>query len=269
MILTLLPTHDFDPTESALPWAALSVAGHEMRFATPDGRPGAADERLLTKGFGPLDRLLMTRAEVLEHYRRMEASPSFRAPVKYDDVDPETVDMLLVPGGHAPGMRTMLDSDAAKRIVVAQFRRGGAVGTVCHGVLLLARSIDPETGRSVLYGKKTTGLPRRMELPAWVITRPVLGDYYRTYPRSVESEVLAAVRSKRDFDRGPLLPLRDSAERVARGFVVRDGNYVSARWPGDCHAYAAALVDVARAFAPARGESADERGAESAGRGIA
>jgi hypothetical protein len=44
----------------------------------------------------------------------------------------------------------------------------------CHGVLLAARS-SLHSGKSVLYGKKTTALTKRMELIAWRLTR--LGTY--------------------------------------------------------------------------------------------
>jgi hypothetical protein len=43
------------------------------------------------------------------------------------------------------------------------------------------------------------------------------------------------------------LPLRrDSAARLGVGFTVRDGDYLSARWPGDAHRFAsefAAMID--------------------------
>ena len=54
----------------------------------------------------------------------------------------------------------------------------------------------------------------------------------------------AALASPDDFLAGPRLPIRDSAAAPHRGFSVRDGNYVSARWPGDCHRFAGELVDV-------------------------
>jgi putative intracellular protease/amidase len=244
MIVMLLPECDYDPTESALPWAALLEAGHEVCFATPRGLEARADERLLTRGFGPLSPLLMTRPDALGRYHEMARTESFKQPMRYEDVDPTNLDLLLVPGGHAPGMRSMLDSVAAKRIVVEQFRLERPVAAVCHGVLLLARSIDPVTNRSVLYGRRTTALPATMERPAIAITRPFLGDYYRTYPQTVQSEVVAALASPDDFEAGPLLPRRDRADRPDIGFCVRDGVYLSARWPGDCHRYAREVVSL-------------------------
>jgi hypothetical protein len=74
------------------------------------------------------------------------------------------------------------------------------------------------------------------------MTKPFLGDYYRTYPRTVQDEVEAALASPKDFDAGPLVPRRDDEKHP--GFVMRDRSYVSARWPGDCHAFARACVEL-------------------------
>jgi len=37
-ILIPLPSDDFDPTESGVPWRGLNARGHRIVFATPDGR---------------------------------------------------------------------------------------------------------------------------------------------------------------------------------------------------------------------------------------
>jgi protease I len=78
----------------------------------------------------------------------------------------------------------------------------------------------------------------------------VLGGYYRTYPQTVESEVKAALASRGDFLKGPFGMKRDSPETVGEGFTVRDGNYLSARWPGDCHTFSARFVELLAERAP-------------------
>ena len=243
MILCLLPGSDYDPTESSVPWQALRRAGHQVCFATPDGSPAYADARLVEKGFGPLNPFLMTRRGDLQAYREMRDSQEFAHPLSYAEVQPERFSALLVPGGHAAGMRSLLESDRARELVLAFFRADKPVAAVCHGLLLLARTLDPQSGRSVLHGRKVTALPARtMELPAWLVTAPWLGRYYRTYQQTVEGEVKAALASPADFSGGPWLPLRDAPGRLRWGFTVRDGNLLSARWPGDCHRFAAELV---------------------------
>jgi protease I len=66
-----------------------------------------------------------------------------------------------------------------------------------------------------------------------------LGNYYRTHTTTVEDEVTAALASPRDFIRGSMTSRRDSPEHLDIGFTVRDGQYLSARWPGDAHRFAA------------------------------
>jgi putative intracellular protease/amidase len=243
-ILMLLPAGDYDPTEAAVPWQALVDAGHQVIFATPDGRPAHADRRLTDDGFGPLSPILMTRKDALATYRAMTEDAAFRAPLAHDAARADDVDAVHVPGGHAPGMRSLLESRPAQELCAAMFARGKPVGAICHGVLLLARARAPETGRSVLHGRRTTALTARLELSAWLMTAPFLGRYYRTYPTTVQAEVTAALRDPGDFLPGPLLPVRDTAARPERGFTVRNGSYLSARWPGDCHRYARDLVEL-------------------------
>ena len=248
MILILLPAADYDPTESSVPWQALRNAGIEVRFATPQGLPAHADPRLVDIGFGLLSSMLMTRKADLDSYTQMIESEAFRQPLAYADVDTTRFDGLLIPGGHAKGMRTLLESTQARQIALQFFKAEKPVAAVCHGVLLLARTLDPETGRSVLFGRKVTALlAATMELPAWLMTAAWLGRYYRTYKQTVEAEVKTALASKADFIRGPLIAKRDCAQAPHAGFVVRDGQLLTARWPGDCHRFAAEWVALLQA----------------------
>jgi putative intracellular protease/amidase len=243
-VVMLLPAVDYDPTESAVIWDALTSSGVDVRFATPAGEPAYADARLVDKGFSVLSPLLMTRPEPLKAYRRMIGDPHFATPCAYEGVDIDDVNGVFIPGGHAKGVRSLLESAAAQSLSVAAMSRDIPVGAVCHGVLLLARSIDPASGRSALYGRRTTALTAALELGGWAMTRMWLGDYYRTYPTTVQAEVTAALKSPADFEAGPRVTLRDSPAHLGRGFTVKDGNYLSARWPGDCHRLAADYVDM-------------------------
>jgi len=107
---------------------------------------------------------------------------------------------------------------------------------------VLARS-KGESGKSVLFGSKTTCLPKYMERSAYLLTFWKLGRYYRTYPEYVEDEVKGALARQGDFLRGPrVLTERGTSTADAPAFVVEDGRYVSARWPGDAYKFARALA---------------------------
>jgi putative intracellular protease/amidase len=133
-------------------------------------------------------------------------------------------------------MKLYLESSVLQELVASAFAAGLPVAAICHGVVLAARS-RVAGALSVLHGRKTTALTKPMELTAWSLTCAWLGDYYRTYPTTVEDEVAAALAAPGDFMRGPVSTRRDSPEHLERGFTVRDGSYLSARWPGDAHRF--------------------------------
>lgn len=236
-VLIPLPSRDFDPTEAAVPWRLLRAQGHAVTFATPDGAEAQADPRMVTgQDLGLLAPLLRANTAGRDAYRELTAAPEFRKPLRYEAIVGRAYDGLLLPGGHAPGMRPYLESAQLQQLTADFFAAQKPVAAICHGVLIAARARF-SSGRSVLYGRKTTALTKKMELTAWMLTRAYLGDYYRTYPVTVEDEVRAALKTGADFVTGPLPVRRDSIGRLDIGFIVRDGNYLSARWPGDAHRF--------------------------------
>lgn len=239
-ILVPLPDVDFDITEVAVPWKVLTEAGYQVVFATERGATPRCDPLLLT---GVIFGKLGARPDALACYRELEQDPAFRAPLTWDAVAVEDYDGLLLPGGHAPGMRQYLGSAPLQAKVAAFWALGRPVGAICHGVLVLARAKDPETGRSVLAESRTTCLPKYMERSAYLLTFWKLGRYYRTYPAYVQDEVTAALADPKRFERGPrVLTRRGTRDDDRATFVVEDGRYVSARWPGDAWAFARALL---------------------------
>jgi putative intracellular protease/amidase len=277
-VLIPLPARDFDPSEVAVSWRVLTDAGQAVRFATPDGRPAAADDMMLTgRGLDPwgaipllrnwplIGLLMRANREARRDHGEMIADPGYAAPLRWDVVDPAYFDGLLLPGGHrARGMREFLESEILQRLVVDFFEKEKPVAAICHGVLLAARSISQRTGRSVLWGYQTTALTWAFENSAWSVARITRfwdPNYYRTYleqsgqPKgfmSVQQEVTRALAHPEDFRDVPSDdPLyrrktsglaRDSIADATPAFVVRDRNYVSARWPGDVHTFAKTLA---------------------------
>lgn len=273
-VLVPLPRRDFDPTEAAVSWKVLAGLGHDVVFATPDGLAAVADDVMVTGegldpwGFVPLLKKLKVIGAVLRAdsagraaYDEMLRAPAYRAPLRWDALSADAFDGLVLPGGHrARGMREYLESEVLQRLVVAFFAADKPVGAICHGVVLAARATDPATGRSVLHGRRTTALTWALEKAGWTFGR--LGRfwdpaYYRTYleepgeasgHRSVQAEVTRALARPGDFlDVDPAAPdartktsgtSRDREDDARPAFVVRDGNYVSARWPGDAHTFA-------------------------------
>jgi putative intracellular protease/amidase len=278
-ILMPLPSRDFDPTEVAVSWSVLTGRGHRVSFATPDGRPGAADPIMVSgRGLDPwsavplLGRLKMiglmlrANADARRAYAAMIASPAFRSPARWSDLRAGDFDGLVLGGGHrARGMRDYLESETLQQLVAEFFAADKPVGAICHGVVLAARSKAAD-GRSVLHGRKTTALTWPQERIASrfaQVGRFWDRNYYRTYLErdgepagymSVEQEVTRALAAPSDFVNVPADDpnigrktsglSRDTLHDDSAAWVVRDGNYVSARWPGDTHSFGHAFADL-------------------------
>ena len=239
VVLIPLPHRDFDPTEAGVPWRMLHQQGHRIIFATEDGRPAEADPRMLTgEGLGLWAEFMRADANGRSAYEEMIRSEEYRHPIAYPTIRPEAIDGLILPGGHAVGMRPYLECAQLQTIVAKLLECGRPAGAICHGVLLVARARRAD-GKSVLYGRKTTALPKILELTGWLLTCLYLGNYYRTYATTVEDEVRASLANRNDFIRGPLSRVRrDSPYNLDAGFTVRDRNFLSARWAGDAHRFA-------------------------------
>jgi len=233
-ILVPLPDRDYDTTEVAVPWKLLRERGHRVVFATERGdvKP-ECDPRLLS---GVLFGQLGAEEEPKRFYAEMIESEEIARPLSWSTIDVAAFDALLLPGGHAPGMRQYLGSEAVHALIADFWRTKRPVAAICHGVLPLARA-------KVLAGKKTTCLPKYMERTAYFLTAWKLGRYYRTYDAYVEDEVIASLASPDDFVRGPrVLTKRGTLDDDSPAMVVEDDNYVSARWPGDAYLFAKKLL---------------------------
>ena len=236
-----LPDRDFNTTEVAVPWRVLKDAGHEVVFATEHGRTRPTCDPKLIDGviFGKLG----AAPEPIAFYRELESAPEFEAPVAWGDLEPSDFDGLILVGGHAPGMRQYLGSELLQTKVTEFWNSGKPVGAICHGVIVLARS--KQDGKSVLRSARTTCLTKPMERTAYFVTAWKLGKYYRTYPEYVEDEVKSVLDDPaKQFTRGPPALVKrgtDTDDRPA--FVVEDGRYVSARWPGDAYLFAKKMLE--------------------------
>ncbi len=272
-ILMPLPARDFDPSEAAVTWQVLRGAGHTVVFATESGRVAQGDLIMYTgRGLDPWGRYPYVRRVLLvglflradrrgrAAYRNMVQSEEFQNPITWSAIAAQDFGGIVLTGGHrARGMRAYVESVMLQHIIADFFAAMKPVAAICHGVLLVARSKRSD-GQSVLSGYKTTTLTWDQESLADRIAHVVRWwdpGYYRTYTESavepkgymsVEQEVVRALAHVSDFLRVPrsaahylrktLGLFRDTPTDNRPAWIVKDRNYVSARWPGDVHTFA-------------------------------
>jgi len=231
-ILIPLPDNDFDPTETATPWKVCIERGWKVVFSTERGAVPAADHRLLK---GPILGPLGAGPKAMDAYNAMVQTQEFQNPIKYHEIDVGEFEGVLLTGGHAPGMKQYLESKVLQDKMVLFWKAEKVIGAICHGVLVLARAIDPQTGKSILYGSKVTALTKDLERTGYALTFWLLGRRYRTYDCYVADEVRDVLESPEDFITG---------KSMLSPFVVQDGLLITSRWPRDAKKYSSGFADM-------------------------
>lgn len=228
-ILLPLPDRDFDPTECAIPWKACTRRGWTVTVSTEHGDVAEGDPNKLK---GPLPGLLSAGAQARAAYREMTQDLAYRHPIPYAEIDPDLYQAVLLPGGDAPPVRQYLESEVLQNKVLQFSRQGKLIGAICHGVLVPARTIDPQTGRSILYGHKVTAVTASLDRTGYLLCRLARRGYIM-YPRCVADEVRACLERPEDFSTG---------RSVWVPYVVADGNVVTSRWYMDAPLFAEKFV---------------------------
>jgi len=229
-ILMPLPDRDFDPTEAAIPWRACSLQGWSVAISTETGNVPVGDLRRLE---GPLPGLLTASQKARTAYRDMTQDAAFQHPIPYEGIDASEYEALLLPGGDAPGVRQYLDSTLLRTKVLQFWIQHKPIGAMCHGVLVLARTIDPRTGRSVVYGSKVTAPPKSLDRFGYLLDRWLLKHGYVMYPRCVAEEVRDCLEHAHDISFGP---------SIFKPYVVHDGVLITSRWYLDAELFAETFV---------------------------
>ena len=154
-VLCPLPDRDFDVTEVAVPWKLLTDAGHRVTFATEKGGELPACDPLLLTGvlFGQLG----AAEEPKRFYEALQSDRAYTSPLSWEMLDVESFAALLLPGGHAPGMKQYLGSEALQRLIVRFWATKKPVAAICH-------ELNTPLGTIVLAGKDLLHVGRELGL---------------------------------------------------------------------------------------------------------
>jgi putative intracellular protease/amidase len=131
-------------------------------------------------------------------------------------------------------MRQYLENPVLQSKVLQFWQQGKLIGAICHGVLVLARTIDPQTGRSVLYGHKVTAVPKSLDRTAYLLDNWLVKRGYLIYPRCVAEEVRACLERPEDFSSG---------SSILVPYVVSDGDLITSRWYMDAELFSERFAD--------------------------
>jgi putative intracellular protease/amidase len=140
--------------EFAMPYKAVTEAGHEVVVATPGGVVPNVDMMSLRPSMaGGIEVALELEAII-------RSAEAMRRPLKLSDVRLEDYDAVYLPGGHGPMSDLAYDADVG-RLLTAQLASGKPLAIVCHApAALLATRIH---GVSPFKGYRVTGFTNEEE----------------------------------------------------------------------------------------------------------
>ncbi|MGW3915893.1 type 1 glutamine amidotransferase domain-containing protein [Streptomyces sp. NPDC005070] len=134
--------------EFAMPYKAITEAGHEVVVATPGGVTPNVDMMSLRPSMAGGEEGALELEEIIRSAEVM------RRPLKLSDVRLEDYDAVYLPGGHGPMADLAYDADAG-RLLTAQLASGKPLAIVCHApASLLSTRIH---GESPFKGYRVTG----------------------------------------------------------------------------------------------------------------
>jgi putative intracellular protease/amidase len=124
------------------PVKALRDAGHEITFATPEGRAPTVDRTSVDKAyFGNDAASLQSHADLLTQLKLTSATQSpVLSLARVEQIGYGEFDAVYIPGGHAP-MQDLLASPALGRLLTDFHQQGKPTALVCHGPIALLSTL--------------------------------------------------------------------------------------------------------------------------------
>lgn len=133
--------------EFAMPYKALTDAGHEVVVATPGGTTPNVDMMSLRPSMAGGEQGALDLEAIIR------SAETMRRPIQLSDVRLEDYDAVYLPGGHGPMQDLAYDADAG-RLLTAALASGKPLAIVCHApAALLATRIH---GKSPFEGYRIT-----------------------------------------------------------------------------------------------------------------
>ncbi|GAA0230275.1 type 1 glutamine amidotransferase domain-containing protein [Actinomadura nitritigenes] len=140
--------------EFAMPYKALTDAGHEVVVATPGGTTPNVDMMSLRPSMAGGEQGALELEEIIRSAEVM------RRPLKLSDARLEDYDAVYLPGGHGPMQDLAFDADAG-RLLTAALASGKPLAIVCHAPsAMLATRIH---GESPFKGYRVTAFTNEEE----------------------------------------------------------------------------------------------------------
>ncbi len=251
-VLVVASNFGFWGEELQAPWDALKKAGYDVTIGTPLGIPPLPLEISVDPDFvDPVQNYHVNPPEVSARVKELVESGEWDHPVKLDQVDMNDYDAIVLAGGLGADL-DLLNNTWLKKLILNALNQGKLIGAMCFAVGTLVNTRDPETHRSVIYGRHVTVHPREWDFQdnvtydLWKATSDNRGTNVMTpgFVVPLHDQVMDAVGPRGKVEADPTT----SRERPS---VVIDLPFVTAMSVESSIGYGKALVEALQKM-PAR-----------------
>ena len=143
--------------EALHPYEVLTAAGFEVDFASETGKCEFDDVSLTPPFLSGSDHAILNNHK---HPFMVKIKSQLK---KASDVKKEGYGLFFASAGHS-ALYDYPKAIGLQSIASDIWERGGIVGAVCHGPVILPGIIDSKTGKSIIHGKTITGFTIEGEL---------------------------------------------------------------------------------------------------------
>lgn len=191
-----------------------------------------------------MGKLFKASKASLAAYQDMVASAAYRSPITWEAIEVDSFDAIVIPGGHHQEMAPFLASETLQARIAEFNAEEKIVASICHGVLLAARSKDP-AGRSVLGGHKVTTVPAKSENQVQKMCAKRMGHprFGKPNDMTAEEEIRELMAGEGELVIVKMPLLKDSPGKDRRGLCFVDGNIITARMPHDAWSFARSVAE--------------------------
>eukprot|EP01128_Nolandella_sp_AFSM9_P007301 TRINITY_DN3960_c0_g1_i1.p1 TRINITY_DN3960_c0_g1~~TRINITY_DN3960_c0_g1_i1.p1 ORF type:complete len:440 (+),score=69.11 TRINITY_DN3960_c0_g1_i1:129-1322(+) len=243
IVIIPLPDTDFSVAEVAITWKVLTAMGVFVEFATETGSPV-----IVPNWSGIKDRSFFQglSADVRRYFFELTTSASFTHPLAWEDMRPARYSGLALLGGAGYGMVPYIESTTLQAFCREYWKLRRPVGAIGEGVILLARTKQPNSSLSIIHSCRTTTFPKTLETANSYINKLTfwkksVKSSNAMYSTTCEAEVVSHLSHGDLLQQPPFSTaslFRDSLFNTSPSFTFLEDFYLSARWAGDSYSFA-------------------------------
>lgn len=149
--------------ELQAPWDALKKAGHDLTLATHKGLKPLPMQISMNPDFiDPFQNYHVNPQEVVDRTHELLSNGEWDNPIKIQDARMSDFDAIVIVGGPGSAL-DLVGNPNVHDLLTEAFQSDKLMGALCYAVGCFVWSRNPETGKSIIQGKRVCAHPKEWD----------------------------------------------------------------------------------------------------------